>query len=98
MTIELRNFSSKTSATHPRVQSVKGFSTKLLLRIFLNSEIYETFPIRNFLRIRYHPRPRSSVESKVKKQKSSKSKVNHDFLKSQMILSEAASHDLDVTK
>ena len=48
MTIELRNFSSETSATHPHVQSVKGFTTKLFLRIFLNSVIYETFPIQNF--------------------------------------------------
>ena len=53
MTIELRKFSSETSATYPHVQSVKRFTTKLFLRIFLNSVIYETFPIRNFLRIRY---------------------------------------------
>ena len=52
MTIELRNFSSEISAIHPHVQSVKGFTTKFFLRVFLNSVIYETFPIRNFLCIR----------------------------------------------
>ena len=43
MTIQLRNFSSETSATNLHVQSVKGFTTKLFLRIFLNLVIYKTF-------------------------------------------------------
>ena len=37
MTIE--NFSTETSTTHPHVQSVKGFTTKFFLQIFLNSVI-----------------------------------------------------------
>ena len=32
---------------------VKGFTTKLFLRIFDNLVVYETFPIQNFLCIRY---------------------------------------------
>ena len=52
MTIELLNSSSETSATHLHVQIVKGFTTKPFLRIFLNLVIYETFPFRNFLRVR----------------------------------------------
>ena len=53
MTIQLRNFSSETVCVQDMSFVVKGFTTKLFLQIFLNSVIYETFPIQNFLRIRY---------------------------------------------
>ena len=55
MTIELQNFSSETSATHSRVQSVKGFTMKLLLRIFLNSVIYKTSHAKQTRPLRYAP-------------------------------------------
>ena len=33
---------------HQCAQSVRGFTTKVFLRIFLNLVIYERFPIQNF--------------------------------------------------
>ena len=53
MTIQLQNFSSKTIYVQDVLFIVKGFTMKLFLQIFLNSIIYETFPVRNFLRIQY---------------------------------------------
>ena len=44
VTIQLWNFSSKTSATHPRVKCVKGITTELFLQIFFNLVIYKSFP------------------------------------------------------
>ena len=53
MTNHLQNFSSETVYVQDMSFVAKGFTMKLFLRIFLNSVIYKTFPIRNFLRIRY---------------------------------------------
>ena len=49
MTIELQNFSSEAFAAHLCVQSLRGFIKELFLQIFLNSVIYETFPLRIYL-------------------------------------------------
>ena len=50
MTIQLWNFSTETSATHPWtcVHSVKGFTTKLFLGIFLDYVIYKLFRFETF--------------------------------------------------
>ena len=48
MTIKLWNFSSETIYVQEVSFIAKGFTTKLFLRVFLNSVIYQAFPIQNF--------------------------------------------------
>ena len=49
MAIQLQNFSSEIIYVQDMSFVVIGFTMKLFRRIFLNSVIYETFPIQNFL-------------------------------------------------